>query len=171
MTAAEIVLAASQSGVKLLIRDGHVVGRPAQTLPAELRAAVKEHKAELIELLTGSRPDRRDGVDQAHDVVETERIARLDGESYKRDGVGRGYGVDSSAHAERVVRYRILSTSPARGLIRTCREYGVGLRLHPDGTLVVESKGRAWQGLVAAIEAHVDDVAALVAQGWDGTDS
>jgi hypothetical protein len=66
---------------------------------------------------------------------------------------------------------RIPESSPARNLIRTCREYGVGLRLDPDGTLVVESKGRAWRGLVAAIEAHVDDVAALVAQGWDGTDS
>ena len=59
----------------------------------------------------------------------------------------------------------------ARRLIRTCREYGVGLRLEPDGTLVVTSNGRAWRSLVAAIEANVDVVAELILAGWDGSDA
>src|SRR5450755_3942427 len=36
----------------------------------------------------------------------------------------------------------------AAALIRNCKEYGVGLRVEPDGTLVVSSNGRAWRSLV-----------------------
>jgi hypothetical protein len=62
----------------------------------------------------------------------------------------------------------MLETSVAKSLIRTCLEHGVGLRLDPDDTLVIVSNGHAWRSLVDAIEAHVDDVAALVAAGWNG---
>jgi TubC N-terminal docking domain len=58
----------------------------------------------------------------------------------------------------------------ARRLIRTCKEYGVGLRLEPDGMLVVTSNGRAWRSLVDALEENVDAVAELVSAGWDGSD-
>jgi hypothetical protein len=58
----------------------------------------------------------------------------------------------------------------ARSLIRTCKENGVGLRLEPDGTLVVTSNGRAWHSLVDAIEVNVDAVAELVSTGCDGSD-
>jgi hypothetical protein len=58
----------------------------------------------------------------------------------------------------------------ARSLIRTCKEHGVGLRLEPDGTLVVASNGRAWRSLVDALEENVDAVAELVSAGWDGSD-
>lgn len=54
----------------------------------------------------------------------------------------------------------------ARNLVRTCCEYGIGLRLEEDGTLVVVSNGKAWRALVDAIEANVDEVANLVADGW-----
>jgi hypothetical protein len=47
----------------------------------------------------------------------------------------------------------------------------VGLRLQPDGTLVVTSNGRAWRSLVDAIEANVDVVAELIWAGWDGSDA
>jgi hypothetical protein len=59
----------------------------------------------------------------------------------------------------------------ARCLIRTCKEHGVGLRLEPDGMLVVTSNGRAWRALVDAIEANVDAVAELISVGWDGSDA
>ena len=59
----------------------------------------------------------------------------------------------------------------ARRLIRTCKEYGVGLRLEPDGMLVVTSNGRAWRSLVDAIDANVDAVAELISAGWDGNDA
>ena len=61
--------------------------------------------------------------------------------------------------------------APAKGLLKTCREHGVGLRLEPDGTLVVESNGRAWRSLVRAIEAHVDAVAQLIEARWDSNDA
>jgi TubC N-terminal docking domain len=59
----------------------------------------------------------------------------------------------------------------ARRLIRTCLEYGVGLRLEPDGTLIVSSNGHAWRSLVDAIEANADAVAELVSVSWDGSDA
>jgi hypothetical protein len=59
----------------------------------------------------------------------------------------------------------------ARRLIRMCQEYGVGLRLEPDGTLVVSSNGRAWRSLVDAIEAEVEAVAELILAGWEGSDA
>jgi hypothetical protein len=59
----------------------------------------------------------------------------------------------------------------ARSLILTCKEHGVGLRLEPDGTLVVTSHGRAWRSLVDSIEQNVDAVAELVSVGWDGSDA
>ena len=59
----------------------------------------------------------------------------------------------------------------ARRLIQTCKEYGVDLRLEPDGTLVVTSNGRAWRSLVDAIEANVDAVADLISAGSDGSDA
>jgi hypothetical protein len=62
----------------------------------------------------------------------------------------------------------IFETSVAKSLIRICLEHGVGLRLDPDGALVVVSNGKAWRSLVNAIEAHVDAIAALVAAGWNG---
>ena len=58
----------------------------------------------------------------------------------------------------------------ARGLIQTCKEYGIGLRLEPDGTLVVESNGKAWRALVRDIETNVEHVAELIALGFDGTE-
>ena len=65
----------------------------------------------------------------------------------------------------------IEAPAEAAELIRTCREYGVGLKLDPDGTLVIVSNGNAWRALVNAIEAHVDEVTALVAAGWNGLDA
>jgi hypothetical protein len=59
----------------------------------------------------------------------------------------------------------------AKSLITTCREYGVKLKLDPDQTLVVVSNGKAWRGLVDAIEVHVDDVVQLIIDGWDGTNA
>jgi hypothetical protein len=61
--------------------------------------------------------------------------------------------------------------SAARSLMRTCREYGVGLRVDPDGTLVVESNGKAWQSLVRAITAHADAIATLIESGWPSFDA
>ena len=59
----------------------------------------------------------------------------------------------------------------AKELIKLCREYGVGLKLDPDGTLVVVSNGKAWRSLVNEIELHIDAVAELIMAGWDSTDA
>jgi hypothetical protein len=59
----------------------------------------------------------------------------------------------------------------AMDLIRTCREFGIGLRLDPDGTLVVVSNGKAWRSLVDQIETHIDAVVELIMAGWISTDA
>ena len=59
----------------------------------------------------------------------------------------------------------------AMELVRTCCEYGVGLKLDPDGTLVVQSNGKAWRSLVDVIEVHIDSIAELVAAGWNPMDA
>jgi hypothetical protein len=59
-------------------------------------------------------------------------------------------------------------SAPAQSLIDTCRQYDVGLRVDPDGTLVVESYGRAWRSLVQAIGAHADGIANMLITMGDG---
>jgi hypothetical protein len=183
MTAAELILEANRRGVVLGVRDGLIVARPAGALPPEFKAAALERKLELISLLScgGQGPDLTDP--GRSDDLEAERYAERDIERYEADkAASRGFDVDPNApsHAEWAVRSgryeveRIPHAPPrsaAKTLLRTCKEHGVGLRLDPDGTLVVVSNGRAWRSLVTALEAHVDAVAVLLAEGCDGSDA
>jgi hypothetical protein len=64
--------------------------------------------------------------------------------------------------------------SPAYSIIRTCRRYGVLLQIDPmTGELTVGREGakaddptQPWPTLIMALEAHLDDVAALLLAGW-----
>jgi hypothetical protein len=108
---------------------------------------LRAHKDEILALL------KRE--------AETERISALDAERNAADRAAhRGYDYDTTAPRHGEFR------TPAQSLIRTCVEYGVGLRLEADGTLVVASNGRAWRSLVNAIEHHADAVARLLQEGW-----
>jgi hypothetical protein len=141
--------------------NGNLYLAPKDLLTPELVERVRSHKAELVALLSTPQPDS-----------EAERVARLDARHEQDRLIGRGHDVDPTAPSYvDWAASRIPENSPARSLIRTCREYGVGLRLDPHGTLVVLSNGRAWRSLVAAIEAHVDDIALLLATGWNGNDA
>lgn len=150
-------------GVTLRVRDGKLIARPIRAVPPDLAERARQHRAEIIKLLY-CPPD-----------PETVRIAGLDGHRNARDRLlRRGYDYDPSVpgHAEYLDQIATRAQlEPARSLIRTCREYGVGLRLEPDGTLVVESNGKAWRSLVRAIEAHVDAVAQLINTRWDSNDA
>jgi hypothetical protein len=120
---------------------------------------------------------------------ETVRLARLDTLWNPQDRLlARGFEHKPAApgHDDILARARqtkclvqrtnileapIESLALAKSLIRTCREFGVGLRLETDGTLVVESNGRAWRSLVQAIEIHDDGVAQLIEAKWDSNDA
>lgn len=64
--------------------------------------------------------------------------------------------------------------TPAQSIIETCRAYGVALGIDPaNGDLVVGKAGakadqpsQPWPSLLRAIEAHLEEVAALVEAGW-----
>lgn len=65
-------------------------------------------------------------------------------------------------------RVEIPADAAPESLIDVCCKYGVGLRIDPDGTVVIESYGKAWRGLVGAIEAHVDEIASILLITGDG---
>jgi hypothetical protein len=79
--------------------------------------------------------------------------------------------IETHLRLDRLAAPQSANEIAAKSLIRTCREYGVGLQLDPDGTLVVQCNGRAWRSLVDAIEVHIDSVAELIIAGWDSTDA
>jgi len=65
-------------------------------------------------------------------------------------------------------RVEIPADATPESLIDFCRRYGVGLRIDPDGTVVIESYGKAWCALVGAIAAHVDEIASILLTTGDG---
>jgi len=156
----EVLSEIQRRGVTLVVRDGKLIARPISAVPPDLAERARQHRAEIIKLLN-CPPD-----------PETVSIEGLDADRNARNR--RGYDDDPSAFGHTDCLDPIAPRDrlePARSLIRTCREYGVGLRLEPDGTLVVESNGKAWRSLVRAIEAHVDAVAQLIEARWDSNDA
>jgi len=167
------------------VLDGKLKATPPGVLPSDLKAAIRERapeiKAALLIVPSPNAPEVPDAgraawtrdtePDSRHplippevrakiEAVEAERVARLD-EGYERDRhIGRGYEVDPTT--------RILENSPARALIRLCREFGVELKLEPDGMVLAV---RPWRSLLTALEAHVDEVALLLAAEWNGDDA
>jgi hypothetical protein len=177
MTGLAILVELRRLGVEnIRVESGQIIVRPLSVIPAELREAAAENKAELLRLLAD--PD-------------TARIAQLDAERHSRDRLAcRGYDYDRTAprytdfsvsvHNLRIERLeqapaldpgRIDPLGAAKCLIRTCREYGVGLCLASNGTLVVASNDRAWRSLVRAIETHVEGIAELIEAGRDSNDA
>jgi hypothetical protein len=158
----EVLSEIQRRGVTLLVRDGKLIARPISAVPPDLAERARQHRAEIIKFL------------HCQPGPETVRIAGSDADRNTRDlPFKHGYDYDPSApqHAEDLDPIAHSDRlEPARSLIRTCREYGVGLRLEPDGILVVESNGRAWRSLVRAIEAHVDAVAQLIEARWNSDD-
>ncbi len=119
---------------------------------AELIERLRAHKTELMALLK--------------EQAEIEQLAKLDAERNAADRVaGRGYDYDKTAPSYR----EYLGRTAAGGLIRTCLEYGVPLRVEPDGTLVAGPG--AWRSLVIALEAHVDEIAELIFNKWSPYDA
>jgi hypothetical protein len=96
---------------------------------------------------------------------KTELLARLHAEQ-------REAGIDRLARADGWTP--LPSTeAPAYSIISTCQGYGVALRIDQNGDLVVGKDGAQadeptlpWRSLLNAIEAHLDDVSALVEAGW-----
>ena len=120
---------------------------------AELLSQLRMHKAQLLEL-----------VRRANDA-EFERARE-----FARQCEKHNLDLQSELEVERLARADGYPT-PAQLLMKTCVEHGVGLRLDPDGTLVVESHGRAWRALVKEIENHVEEIAALIEEGWQAYDA
>jgi hypothetical protein len=141
MSAIEVLAELRARGVRITPRPGGKLGiRGPAGVVLEVRDQIKAHKVELLALL--------------HDPCRTSTATSDDDQTQ--------HGIPDIAESQDSE-----SITAAMSLIRTCKEYGVGLRLEPDGTLVVKSNGRAWRSLIRAIEAHVDEVARLIEQKWN----
>jgi hypothetical protein len=130
--------------------------RSAMGVAETAKAATKSTQTVFVDIVDASQASEICDVAQDPEQLDAER-RQADRQAK------RGYDFDPTAPSH--TDYRPSLGHPACSIVRTCRRHGVALRVDPDGTLVVLSNGRAWRSLVAAIEAHVDDVAALVAPG------
>jgi hypothetical protein len=82
----------------------------------------------------------------------------------------------SAIRAHKAELLAALSTphlTTAQSLLCTCHRYGVALRIDEDGNLVVgraiaraEENSQPWPSLIIALEANLEEVARLVAAGW-----
>lgn len=162
MTGASEILAELQSrGIHFERRPhGGVRLVPARLIDSDLLNRIHAHKAALLAALRAQQ-----------EQAESDRIARLDAERCEADRQARrGYDFDPTApsHAE-----YLPDGHPAFSILETCQRYGVALRIDSDGTLVVGKAGakaedstQPWPSLMMALEAHLDDVKALVDAGW-----
>ena len=64
--------------------------------------------------------------------------------------------------------------TPGQCILEVCRQYGVAIRLDENGDVVVgkadaqsDEPTQPWPGLLAMLEAHLGEVADLLAAGWE----
>jgi hypothetical protein len=152
MSGAAGLLSELRSQGKTIAVVGSVLRIVPKVTDAALIERLRAYKAELMALLK--------------EQAEIEQLAKLDAERNAADRVaGRGYDYDKTAPSY----HEYLGRTAAGGLIRTCLECGVRLRVEPDGTLVAGPG--AWRSLVVALEAHVDEVAELILSKWSPYDA
>ena len=173
MNSAALLTDLRARGVRIEPRpNGNLYIAPKERLTPELVQHVREHKAQLLDLLRAGH----------HVQAESDHIAHLDAERSEADRITRrGFDFDPTAPShEDYLRAQPIPEiksdphwTPAYSLVAVCRRYGVALRIDHDGTLVVGKAGakaeeptQPWSTLIRAIEAHLDAVAELVASGW-----
>jgi hypothetical protein len=165
--AASLITEFHQRGIRLIPNPPKLAVEPASRLTDSDRERLRRYKPDLLALLSAEH--ERDGIN---------RVVRLDAERREADRrSGRGYDFDSTApsHAEYVDDADPLSdpAHPAHSILATCQRYGIALQIDPNGALVLRKAERTeknitrpWPSLIIAIEAHVAEVARLVAAGW-----
>jgi hypothetical protein len=169
MSATLLLSELAARGIRVrLVEDGKLGLTPRGRLTPDLIDRIRAHKTALLARLAAER-----------ERTETESIAHFDQEGREADREAqRGYDVDCDApsHADYLEHtgQRCGCQSPARGIVATCRRYGVALRIDATtGDLVVGKAGakadqpsQPWPSLLVALEAHLEAVATLVASGW-----
>lgn len=201
MTAPELLVELQRRGVtlKASVPGKLHFSAPVGAVDSELRRQMSEHKNALLDLLcegpaSTATPPVRVPDEPRNGQPEIERVAgraeRCEKdcdtsppspveylERQRRLASEQSVGAFTERVAETHLRLDRLaapqsaSQLKAMELVRTCREHGVGLRLDPDGALVVISNGAAWRALVAEIELHIDQIVMLLISGWDPTNA
>jgi hypothetical protein len=142
----------------ILDTDGSRIGvTPWSAVSDPERAAIRARKIDLINLLTNPE-------------ALAQIIARFCGQ-HRIDL--RGFLENNPALKVSVDKLNPVLISPAQSILETCREYGVALEIDDNGDLAARKEGakpdeptQPWPTLIMALEAHLDDVAALVRAGW-----
>lgn len=142
-----------------LWREGDkLIVSPPDLLTDADRDLIRRHKAELMDLLA-------DGLEAAHalgracEAAGTDLAERLDSDARLKIEMER----DTTP----------LGWTPAHSILDVCRRHGVALRIDEEGDLVVGKSGakaseptQPWPSLLAALEAHIEDVVRLIKAGW-----
>lgn len=148
----ELLTEAREQGVELWVEENQVRYRARDPLPAQLRAQLTAHKAELLPVLL-DKYDRARAIARHCDATRTDLATHI------------------AEHAD-LLKEPTVQSSPAESLVGTCQRFGVLLRIDPDGTLVVNCEKAVgltssdWNALRRSLEAHTEAVAALVRSGW-----
>ncbi len=64
MTPEQVLLQARSSGIAISVEEGKLAVTPASRLSPELRQAIRDHKAKLVQVLSGPNRDTNDGWDR-----------------------------------------------------------------------------------------------------------
>jgi hypothetical protein len=145
MNASHVLGELRAAGVRIEARqDGHLYFTPKERLTDSMVDRVRECKPELLALLV------------AHHC----------------ENVGADLRAYLADRQPNLLSEPTLHSCLAESIVRTCKRYGVALRMEPDGTLVVNCDKAVgltpgdWDALKYSLEAHTEAVAALVKSGW-----
>jgi hypothetical protein len=145
-----VLLEAERLGIKLRLLDGKVLARPISAVTPALVASIKASKQDLIAHL--------------HQCERTVAQSKVLGRHQSKPPARQL----ASPHDSTLPP----AGAPAYSLLETCRRYGVALSIDENGCLVVGRAGakaseptQPWPSLMMALEAHCEDVSALVKAG------
>jgi hypothetical protein len=148
----------NERGFQLDADGDNLFVSPGSALTNDDRNLIRKFKFDLLDLLRSTevrtQTERQKADCPFHRAVEiARRCERTDSELKSH--------LEANAPELLTERSRP-DVTPAKALIRTCYEYGIALRVDPDGTLIVVSNGRVWRSLLDAIEEHTDEIARLL---------
>lgn len=145
-------------GISLRADGAKLGAEPRERLTSEDREAIRQHKLDLLRLLADPY-GRAKALGRRCESTRADLADLLDREPDLRAAL-------QTATPE--------GRTPSHSIVAVCQRYGVLLRIDPaTGDLVIGKAGakadeltQPWQSLLAAIEAHLEDVSRLVEAGW-----
>lgn len=159
MNAALLFFDLADRGVVLAVQsDKLVIDAPKDSMRPDEIEEIRESKRELLTLLS-------DPVKLASAIARHCEDTRTDVALFLDRQPQLGVQMERLGD--------LTGSTPAYSIVTTCQRHGVVLSFDENGKLVFGKAGakadeptQPWPTLIMALEAHLDDVAALVKAGW-----